>query len=269
MSRELQRAQGQALPTLESYTLLIGAIALLHRLSPRDFEQARVLLETLVERAPRQAIPHAWFAKWHVLRVQQGWSSDPQIEAQLALQCTKRALDADPQCSLALAVDGFVHTNLLKRFDVARDRYDQALLSNPNDPLAWSLKGTLYAFTGEGASAVNCTRRALRLSPLDPHRYFYDALAATAYLSAHQFDRALEAAKRSLRANRTHTSTLRALLVAQWQLGKAEEARETVRELLRLDPKLTVSSWLERSPSAAYAIGQEWAGVFRAAGLPA
>jgi adenylate cyclase len=268
MQRELQRSQGQPLPTLKSYTLLIGAIALTHRLSTSDFEEARKLLEALIERAPRQALPRAWLANWHVLRVQQGWSTDPQQDARLALQSTKQALDADPRCSLALAVDGFVHTNLLKQLDKARERYNLALMNNPSDARAWSLKGTLHAFMGEGEQAVSCTRRALRLSPLDPHRWFYDSLAATAYLAAHRFDRALEAAKRSLRVNRTHTSTLRAQAVAQWQLGRSEEARATVQELLRLEPALTVSRWLARSPSADYSIGREWAEIFRKIGVP-
>jgi TolB-like protein/Tfp pilus assembly protein PilF len=268
MARELQRAQSQPLPTLKSYTLLIGAIALMHRLSRRDFEQAHRLLETLIDRASRHAIPRAWLAKWHVLRVQQGWSVDPQEDAQLALQCTKQALDTDPHCSLALAIDGLVHTNLLKKLDVARERYNLAIVSNPNESLAWSLKGVLHAFQGEGQQAVNCTQRALKLSPLDPHRYFYDSLAATAFLAAHQFENALKHAQRSLKANRTHTSTLRALTVAQWQLGQREAARKTLGELLRLEPNMTVDTWLERSPSASYYIGKEWAQIFRQIGVP-
>jgi adenylate cyclase len=268
MSREVQRAYSQALPTLKSYTLMIAAIALMHRLSPHDFEGAQRLLETLVQRAPRQPVPQAWLAKWHVLRVQQGWSANPKEDAALALQCTRRALDTDPQCSLALAVDGFVHTNLLKRLDVGLERYERAIRTNPSDSLAWLLKGTLHAFKSEGLQAVTCTHRALRLSPLDPHRYFYDSLAATAHLSAHQFDRALKAAQRSLRANRTHTSTLRAMAVAQWHLGHHDAARATAQELLKLEPSLTVSGWLERSPSSAYPIGQEWANTFREMGIP-
>jgi adenylate cyclase len=268
MSREVQRAYSQSLPTLKSYTLMIAAIALMHRLSPHDFEEARRLLETLVQRAPRQPVPQAWLAKWHVLRVQQGWSANPKEDAALALQCTRRALDTDPHCSLALAIDGFVHTNLLKQLDVALERYELALRTNPSDSLAWLLKGTLHAFKGEGIQAVTCTHRALRLSPLDPHRYFYDSLAATAHLSAHQFDRALKAAQRSLRANRTHTSTLRAMAVAQWHLGHHEAAREAARELLKLEPSFTVTGWIERSPSSAYGIGKEWAETFREIGLP-
>lgn len=268
MSREVGRAHSQRLSNLQSYTLVIAATALMHRLSPGDFTHARTLLEALIERAPRQALPKALLANWHVLRVQQGWSHDVAEDAQMAQRLTRQAIEIDPHCSLALAIDGFVHTNLLKQLDVARDLYDRALESNPSDALSWLLRGTLHAFMGEGQQAVRCSRRALTLSPLDPHRYFYDSLSATAYLAAHQFDRALAAAKRSLRTNRSHASTLRAMAVACWNLGDKEGARNAIAELLRIEPSLTVSAWLERSPSAAYPIGQEWAETFRAIGLP-
>ena len=78
----------------KDYTLLMGAIALMHRLSRRDFDRSREMLVALTERLPRQAIPWAWLAKWHVLRVQQGWSLDPQVDAQFALDCGRRALSA-------------------------------------------------------------------------------------------------------------------------------------------------------------------------------
>jgi len=266
--REVQRAQSQSLPTLESYTLLMGATALMHRLSLQDFDRARQMLEALTERAPRQAVPYAWLAKWHVLRVQQGWSEDAEADARRALDCTRRALDADARCSLALAIDGFVHTNLLKQLDVALQRYELALEVNPNDSLAWLLKGTLHAFRGEGRLAVKDTRHALRLSPLDPLRYFYDSLAATAALAAGQYERALDLARRSLRVNRTHTSTLRAQAIAQWQLGRGDDARATIAELLRLDPEFTIARFVARSPSTPFETGKVWSGALRSAGVP-
>lgn len=268
IARELERTQSQSAPTLENYSLLIGAISLMHRLSYHDFHRAREMLQVLTERAPRLAIPQAWLAKWHVLRVQQGWSGDPNADTRLALECTKRSLDNDSHCSLALAIDGFVHTNLLKRLDVAQERYELALNVNPNDSLALLLKGMLHAFRGEGKQAVRDTQRALRLSPLDPHRYFYDSLAASAALSAGQYERAVELARRSLRENRTHTSTHRVMAISQWQLGRHEEARKTVKELLRLEPTLTVSRWLERSPSSEYEIGKICAHALKEAGVP-
>ncbi len=268
MSRELQRARSQALPTLKGYTLLMAAITLMHRLSARDFEHARNLLQTLIDRAPRQSIPQAWLAKWHVLRVQQGWSADPGQDRQLALRCTRQALDTDPDCSLALVIDGLVHTNLLKRLDIAQERYNRAIAANPNDSLAWLLKGTLHAFMDQGQQAVENTELALKLSPLDPHRYYYDSLAASAHLTAGHYDRALELARRSLCANGSHTSTLRVMTVAQWELGQTDEARKTAQELLRLEPGLTTDGYLRRAPSAPFKIGKKIAEVLRQAGIP-
>jgi TolB-like protein/class 3 adenylate cyclase/Tfp pilus assembly protein PilF len=268
MIREQQQARSQALPTLKSYTLLLGAIALMHRGSKEDFTEARRLIDTLVERASRHAIPRAWLAKWYVLRVQQGWSPDPKEDAGMALQCAKQALDADPHCSLALTMDGLVHTHFAKQLDTALARYDAAILTNPNDSLAWLLKGTLHAFRGDGERAVSCTQRASRLSPLDPHKYYYDSLSASACVAAGRYEDALKLAQRSLRANRGHTSTLRVMAVAQWHLGCYYEARTTAQELLQREPTLTVSRWLERAPSAPFKVGQEFAQVLRLVGVP-
>lgn len=269
VAREVQRARTQPLPTLQSYTLLLAAVSLMHRLSVRDFEEARHLLQTLTDRARRQPLPNAWLAKWHVLRVQQGWSPDPRLDACQAMECTKRALDADPDCSLALAIDGLVHTNLLKRLDIAQDRYRLAIAASPNNGLAWLLKGTMHAFMGQGEDAVADTRRALMLSPLDPHRYYYDSLAGTACIAAGDYAQALRYGCRSLRENRTHTSTLRVIAIAQWRLGLTEDARRTVRRLLQLEPALTIARYLERSPAADFRTGQDWSDALRHAGVPA
>jgi tetratricopeptide (TPR) repeat protein len=268
MARELHRAQTQALPTLESYTLLMGAISLMHRLSMHDFDRAREMLEVLTDRAPRLAVPHAWLAEWHVLRVQQGWTDDPEADARMALDRTKRALDDDPECSLALAIDGFIHTNLLKRLDIANERYERALEANPNDSLAWLLKGTMHAFKGEGEPAVAMTTRARALSPLDPLRYFYDSLSATAALAALDYTQAAELAHRSYRLNRKHASTLRALAISHWHLGNQDQARRMVTELLAIAPGYTVSRFVERSPSSGYWTGKIWAETLRNAGVP-
>ena len=268
MSRELQMSRSQPLPTLKAYTLLMGAIALMHRLSHSDFERARQLLQTLLERNGNEPIPNAWLANWHVLRVQQGWSIDPKQDAYFALECTKRALDVDPDCDLALAIDGFVHTNLLKRFDVAQHHYNMAIDINPNNALAWLLRGTLHAFKGEGERAIEDTHKALQLSPLDPHSYFYDALAASACFAGGEFEQAVSLAQRSLKANRTHTSTLRVLGVSKWQLGQHEEAKAIGSELMKIEPGLTVSGWLMRAPSADFKIGTEFADLLRKIGVP-
>lgn len=268
ISQELRRVSSHALPTLEGYTLLLGAVALMHRTQFSEFERARLMFETLIDRSRRHPIPHAWLAKWYVLKVQQGWTDDPSRDTQHALDCTKRALEADVNCALAWTIDGFVYTNLLRDLEGGSERYETALTINPNESLAWLLKGTLHAFRGEGVAAVSGTERALSLSPLDPMRYFYESLAATANASANAFERAIELGQRSLKNNRMHTSTYRALAIAQARSNKLVEARETVAQLLKLDPGFTLSGFAARSPTSKFAHGKDLVAALRLAGVP-
>lgn len=267
-TRCVERARSQPLPTLQGYCLLMAAVNLLHGVSRDDFERARQILEHLVERERRQPAPHAWMAKWHVLRVQQGWG-DRDRDARLALDCAKRALDLDPGSSLTLAIDGFVHCNLLKDLDGARSRYERALATNPNEPLAWLFQGTLHAFRGEGESAITSTERALALSPLDPMRYFFESLSATAALAAGRWELAVERAQQSLRLNCSHTSTLRVLTIANVQLGRLDEARQWASRLLERERGLTIADYRARSPSRGFPTGELWASSLAAAGVPA
>ena len=266
--RQIERVRSEPMATLESYCLLMAAIGLLHGSAWADFDRSRVMLEHLVERDRRHPAPHVWLAKWHVLRVQQGWSQDRLRDRQLALDCTHRALDLDPRSPLSLAMDGFVHCHLLKDLDGAAERCERALSESPSEPLAWLFLGTVHAFKGEGLDAVHATERALELSPLDPMRYFFESLTATASLAAGQYELTIEHARRSLKLHRTHTSTLRAMTIAQVQLGRLEEARRTAQTLLELEPKLTISEYLARSPSSGYATGKLWSESLAAAGVP-
>ena len=265
---ELVRARLLPIPTLEAHTLLLSAVALMHRQTLHDFQLAHDVLDELVTRMPRHPIPWAWLAHWQVLKMQQGWSSDIDRDGRLALDQSKRALDIDPECAIALTADGLVNTHFPKRLDTALDRYRSAVAANPNNALSWLLKGALHAFMDDGQTAVDNSERALALSPLDPHRYYFDTLSATSSLAAGENTRALELADRSLRANRRHSSTLRVKVAALWRLGRYDEARTAARELLKVEPRFTVSGWLERTPSASFKLGEEFSDILRNVGVP-
>ncbi|WP_296920093.1 adenylate/guanylate cyclase domain-containing protein [Polaromonas sp.] len=270
MSQQLQRAHSQAIPNLEGYTLLLGAIALMHRTSPAEFERSHLMLEHLIERGRRHPIPHAWLAKWYVMRASQGWSSSPDKDAQLALDATHRALDADPNCALALTIEGMVQSNLLKNLDKAQDQHRSALEKNPNESLAWLFTSIMHAYKNEGEEAFVAAEKALRLSPLDPLRYYYDSLAAAAAIAAKKYPIASEYAKRSLQANRMHLSSYRSLAISQSLHGDVQQARLTVQKLLTIDPTFTVREFVVRHPGSRSSpeFTALLAGALQAAGLP-
>ncbi|MEO0977939.1 MAG: adenylate/guanylate cyclase domain-containing protein [Pseudomonadota bacterium] len=268
LNREMKRALSAPLPTLEGYAILFGAIALMNRLSLQDFELARELLDGLIERVPNAPAALAWKARWHVLKVQQGWADDPGLEAKLALDCTERALDIDPLNSAALVAEGFVRNNLLHDLDEAEELFDSALELTPNDATGRALRAGLYTFRGEGAKAAQDAEYALHLAPLDPNRFFFQAMAAGASLANNDNARALELAASSLRLNRSHTSTLRVKAVAEWRLGKHEEARKTLAKLLKKQPNFSISWWRKSSPAADFEMGRAFARSLKELGVP-
>ena len=265
---EVEHILTQPLPTLESYSLLLGSIRMMHRSSKDEFLQTRRILEELINRHNRIAAPRAWLGNWFILRVTRGWSEDRTREASEALSATHAALDRDPSDALALATEGFVYCHLLKDLDTARKRCDQAVEANPSHALGWLYRGTINAFEGEGDAAVGATRRAMELSPLDPQRYYFESLGATAELSAHRYVDAERLARSSLTLNRMHSSTWRALAIALVCQGRMDEAREALRNLRQLEPALTVEKYLARMPNGQLDTGRHWAHCLAAAGLP-
>jgi adenylate cyclase len=184
------------------------------------------------------------------------------------LSATRAALDRDPSDVLALATEGFVHCHLLRDLDTARKRCEAAVNANPSHALGWLYLGTINAFEGEGVAAVNATRRAMELSPLDPQRYYFESLAATAELSAQHYENAERLARSSLLLNRMHPSTWRSLTIALVSLGRMEEAREALHKMRQLEPALTVDKYRARLPNAELETGRHWARSLEMAGLP-
>ena len=264
-----QRAARQPamLPNLSSHTLYLNAVDLLHRFTLPDFERARQMLTALHDRAPRHAEPLAWLARWHVFRVVQGWTDNTQREGERALDFSQRALDRDPQSSLALTMAGSVTAGIRQDPAGAQLYYDQALRSNPSESLAWLMRSVAQGFLAERAPALAASETALGLAPIDPTRHYYDSLAASASVMGGEFERGIALARRCLQANATHGSAYRAMATAQVMLGRMDDARATVDQLLAVEPHCTVESYLARV-GPANAQNLRFAQALQAAGLP-
>jgi len=268
-SFELRRARITNFEQLDAYAMTLRGIDLMYRLSREDFLSARRTFETAIERDPLSPTPHAYLANWHLMRVAIGESENPQRDSEAATACAARALACDSDDALALAVDGLVSAWSTYDLDAAERRLAQALVANPNEPLAWLWNAMVHAWRGRGSAAVQSADRALSLSPLDPMIYYFHSLASTANLVGGCYERAIELATRSLRENRLHTPTLRTLAVALVLSGRIEEARETVRRLRELEPGLTVGTFRARYPGRDAPQFEKFAAALRTAGLPA
>jgi len=257
------------LPTLSSYELFLGGIAMMHRSNAEEFDTSRRLLESLTERHRRIALPYAWLGKWYVLRSIQGAPvADMTQAASLALERTHRALDLEPSSALALAIEGFVYCHLKKDLETADMRLQEACTVNPSEGFAWLFLAVMRAFKGDSVAALEAGHRALALSPMDPLRYYYESLMASCEFSAGRYEEAVRWCESSRRRNRQHLSTLRMLITANAVLGRDEQARAAASELLRIRPDYTVAAYEAHSVAALYPFGQKVARAMRGAGVP-
>jgi len=226
------------------------------------------LFDEVIARDPDYGAALAWRAYWHLLRIGQGWSPDPEHDTAQAGDFARRAIGCDGMEPMAFAVSGHIAAYLHKDFETAFRHFETALDLNPNTAVAWLWSGAARAWMGDGPRAIYEIDKAISLSPYDPLMYAYSGMAGVAYFADGQYDRAIEWALRSLRENKTYTSSHR-LLVAAYQLaGQKEQARYAVEELLKLEPELTVDQFRKRNPSISPIVDLYCEALARA-GVPA
>ena len=239
----VQHSLSLPVPKLDSNSLLLGGIALMHRSTARDLDRSRELLEAVTHRHKRVATPWAWTAKWHILNIVQGRSADAPREFRQAIDISDRALDLEPHSSLALAIKGHVQCHLGTDLDTSRQLLMQATQVNPNDANAWLYAGFWSAMWGDPRDAIQESERALDLSPLDPQRFFIEMLVAHSYHAAHELEKTIEVCERSLKRNGLYLATLRILMSALYESDRHAEAKDVLNRILRLQPGLALSSF--------------------------
>jgi TolB-like protein/class 3 adenylate cyclase/Flp pilus assembly protein TadD len=264
---EVQNALTQPLPNLQSYSLLLSGLHLIHQASPQSFSKGQAVLEHLVERHPRSAQAHTWNATLHMLRTTRGLVQDIKKEAALALRHTYEALAVEPENALALATQGIVYCHINDDPDTAYQHLSKAVTHNPNCALAWLYLATVQSLRGHPTQAVECGEQALKLSPVDPQAYYYESLYGSALLVNGQSTKACEVLASSLKKNCYHAPTIRMLIVAQVESGKLADAQTTMKYLLNIEPALTGEKYLARSKANVF-VRQRFMHALISAGLP-
>jgi class 3 adenylate cyclase/TolB-like protein len=240
----VQRSLVQPVPQLESNALMLGGITLMHRSTPRDLQRSHQLLEAVVDRHKRVATPWAWMAKWHIMQVVQGLADEPARAFREAIGVAERALDLEPQSSLAMAIKGHALCHLGSDVEESRRLLHAATDSNPNDPMAWLYRSVWSTMWGDAADSVAEAETAVRLSPLDPQTYYFEMMLATCHAANLNWARAIDIGQSSLKKNKYHLPTLRCLAASLYYSGQVEAAREQVETILGLEPQLTIDRYL-------------------------
>lgn len=265
---EGHRTATAATRDVTAYDLMLRAIPGIYRLEEAEFRIAGTFLEDAVARDPDFAAAHAWYAHWHMFYVGQGWASDPAAAMARAGALAERAVALDPADARGLTIAGHVRAFLQSRVEDGMALHERALSINPNLPLAWILGGLAFSFAGRHAEGLARIEEAHRLSPFDPHPFFYEASALVPHLFLSHFERVVELARRAIVLNPTFSATYKAYLTALGHLGPSAERDAVLARLLELEPGFNVRDALARSPQRREQDRALYAEGLRRAGLP-
>jgi adenylate cyclase len=266
---EIARSTRKPAEGLDAYDLYLRALALSYKLTPEANREAVRLLHQALEIDPSYAPAAGLAAYCYHDQKSQGWVSPTGPEVAEGVRLARQAIEAGMADPDTLWMAGFAMAYLAAEHATAIAAISRALVLNPNCAHAWGYKGIVQSYLGQVDQAIDSVERALRLSPLDPLRYYFETGISLALLGAHRFEEAMDRVDRGLREQPRHYALFRIKVVLCGLLGRIEEGREWVERLRAAQPGFTVTA-LEAHMATFFSKEMVELGVdgARKAGLP-
>jgi DNA-binding SARP family transcriptional activator/TolB-like protein len=264
---EAKRSSSRGQVDATAYDLMLRSIPLIGRMEHEPFMLAGQHLADAIALEPDYAAAYAWYAYWHIFMVGQDWADNPKAMMEKAGELAERSIVLDPFDARGLAISGHVRSFLHRRLREAMVLHERALTLNPNLAMAWALSAVTHAYAGDPEEAERRNNRYKKLSPLDPHAFFFDAFFVLIHLMKRDYETAVEVGRAVSQLNPSFTATYKPYLAALGHLRRDQEAATIRRRLLALEPDFTIERFMEtnamerESDRLHYAEGLRLAGI--------
>jgi DNA-binding SARP family transcriptional activator/TolB-like protein len=264
---EAKRSSSRAQIDATAYDYMLRSIPLIGRMEREAFAQAGAYLLQAIALEPDYAAAYAWYAYWHVFFVGQGWADHPKAMMERAGELAERAIVLDPFDARGLSISGHVRAFLHRRLREAMVLHERALSLNPNLAMAWALSAVTHAYAGDPEEAERRNNRYKKLSPLDPHAFFFDAFFVLIHLMKRDYERAVEVGRAVSQLNPSFSASYKPYLAALGHLRRDQEAATIRHRLLLLEPDFTIERFLEANPLERESDKMHYAEGLRLAGI--
>jgi adenylate cyclase len=233
------RVQRKPTENMAAYECVLAGKVLHHWSNREANAKAIEMLNRAIELDPNYAHAHAWKGCVIGQAWMNGWSDDPAATLQSISGELKTALALDDN-------DADVHRilaalNLIfNAHDKAVYHQDRALSLNPNSDLIVVQQGEVLTWLGNGDEGIEWIRRAMRLNPYHPER-FWSHLGRAQY-TARIYADAIASYSKLTAPDHSHHAFLAA---SSAQLGNHVAAAAHAHEILQCQPAFTIGSFLQ------------------------
>ena len=264
---EIERAQRKPTDNLDAYDLYLRSLPAINAYTRDGFIEAEGLLRRAIALDANYADAIAALAECLVRMTVNGWVEDKTTSTAEACELAAKAVSIDPENASVLAVAAWAYSTLGVRFEQSLELANHALALHPNSVHIRSFCGWVFNYFGESLKAIEQFEEARRLSPVDPKSYFPMLGLAAAHFFAGHFDETVNITGRILAEVPTHNVARRYRAAALGHLGRIDEARAVIADLLKAQP----SSNLRSSRSSVFRdprMSELYIGGLERAGLP-
>ena len=222
-----------------------GEEALYDAATLADVREAQRLYEEVIRLEPTSSLGYAVAALAHWWEVSCGWSDAPDRAEERALELSRQALSMEDTSGYPYLIMAEVHLRR-REYDQALAEASHACLARPSCEGSYALKAGVLNYLGRSPEAIDLARFAVRLAPLQPP--MYPAILASAYHGCGRYEDAVASAEVSIALNENNLDPYLVLAAANAALGRADEARRAVEQVLRLKPEFKVEEFAESQP---------------------
>jgi adenylate cyclase len=264
---EMRRAREKPVESLDVWNYAVRARWHVLRLAREDNSEAKRLFGKALELEPDYVPALAFLVYCHICDVLFGWSQAPPESIKEARRLARKAAsldENDPWVQCALGFTEFIAKNP----DAAIAHYRRAIELNPNFALAHGYLSCQLGYAGEAEAAIETGHNAIRLSPRDPELFHFHVGIGTGHFIAERYEEAVAWANKVI-AERPETPAGHRLLAASLaQLGRIEEARRAMEDVLSMTPGLTATLLRNITHFKNPADFDRYIDALRKAGLP-
>jgi adenylate cyclase len=264
---EIQRARSERSQSLDAWDRYLRALPPFYAMDRAGYEEVKALLGEAIEIDPKFAAAHATLARCYVHAGLHGWGISAREDIAKAEEFARKAIAFDEQEPLGHLALGLVH---IFRTEPGRavNELNRALELRPNLTIAYGYLSQAYGFAGRPEEALAAAERAQRGSPRDPERVMWFIGIMNAHFAAERYEEAVEAAEQAVLLQPNLYGGYAGLAYSLPHLGRIEEAREAVRNLHRVMPRMTLKSTARNPMFAREKDVARMLEALRLAGLP-
>jgi adenylate cyclase len=244
---EIRRCAEQPTSDITAYDLYLRALALSFSWEREDVLRALDLLEQAIERDPRYGLALIEAASRYTELHVNGWYGNSDTICRKGIEFARQALEAAPDDPNVLHKAARALAYFGEDIGAAIALLDRSLKLNPNSARAWMWGGWIRLWAGQPDLAITHFETSWRLNPRVARANPLMGIGV-AHFFARRFEEAEAALLQSLQEKPHWVPSYRFLAACYAQMGRFDEANDTVKQLRALTNAVVPSVTHWRNP---------------------